>query len=241
MLPPNATPILHGVVGSNAYNLATETSDVDTLGVFMYPTESFFSVRQTPEQRHSWGVTPTQETFVQKDPDPDCTFHEVGKMLRLVTESNPTVIEILFMPEYLVCTPQGQLLIDNRLAFLCTSEVKRRYVRYVENQMARLMGRGDFGSEMKKRREKHARHCYRLLVQASQLLSTGNLTLALTDAQRAEAFAVSKLNDEDLNVYIADAAKKVEAVESVLPEEVDVELVNALLLHLRLPERHNAP
>lgn len=181
------------------------------------------------------------ETFVQKDPDPDVTFHELSKFVRLTVAGNPTVIEALFMADYTGLSEAGAMLVGHRDAFLSTDAVSKTYVGYVNGQIKRLMNRGDFSSDLKKRREKHARHCYRLLLQGTELLSSGTLTLALTDSQRAEAFAVSKLPDAELSEYVEEAISEIKKIPSVLPDEPNRELINKLLLHLRLPERHEAP
>lgn len=224
-LPENYKLILHGVVGSTAYNLAREGSDIDTLGIMMAPTEDFFRFK---------AVT---DTTVTSDPDPDCTLHELHKFTHLITKGNPTIIEVLFMAEYLTLTEEGQLLVANRDAFLSHRAVKGSYLGYVDGQVKRLLKRGDFDPDMKKRREKHARHCYRLLIQAHQLITTGSLCLWLSDDQRATAFAVGKMSDENFAAYIEDAISDIKKLDSVLPEEPDLERIDDLMLRLRLPER----
>ena len=41
--------ILSGIVGSTAYGLNNEGSDVDRLGVFAVPTRALFGLKQTAE------------------------------------------------------------------------------------------------------------------------------------------------------------------------------------------------
>lgn len=224
-IPEGYKLILHGVVGSTAYNLAREGSDVDTLGIMMAPTEDFFRFRNITE------------TVVRKDPHPDCTIHELSKFVSLIVKGNPTVIEALFMVNYHNIDEEGWALVANRSAFLSHRAVKGSYLGYVDGQVKRLLKRGDFDPDMKKRREKHARHCYRLLVQAEQLITKGYMTLWLTDAQRATAFAVGEMSDTMFASYIEDAIAKIKKLDSVLPEEPDVERIDELMLRLRLPER----
>ena len=62
-VPPNV--LLSGIVGSVAYGLDTEDSDVDRLGVFAAPTERLL------------GLHPPKPSVVSSKPD--ATFHEAGK------------------------------------------------------------------------------------------------------------------------------------------------------------------
>ena len=66
--------LLSGVVGSTAYGLATEDSDVDWLGVYAAPTEKIL------------GLHPPQESIVSTAPD--ITYHEAGKYCRLAPDEN---------------------------------------------------------------------------------------------------------------------------------------------------------
>lgn len=141
--------ILEGITGSTAYGLATPDSDVDKHGVYQAPT------------REVLGPFPPKETVVMNDPD--ITYHEVAKFIRLTAKANPTVLEILYLDDYTIITPVGQMLIDNRSAFL-SKTIYHSYGGYAIAQARRLNARGDsFSSDTKNRYSKHARHCYRLL------------------------------------------------------------------------------
>ena len=83
------TILLEGVVGSHAYGLATETSDVDTAGVFAVATEELFQLSK-PDQ--------TQVTH-----QPDSTYHEAEKFINLVKGCNPTAMELLWLDGSVVC------------------------------------------------------------------------------------------------------------------------------------------
>jgi hypothetical protein len=96
--------ILKARVGSHLYGLNTEHSDEDYLGVFVRPTEEVLSMFNN------------EETYVSKNPD--CTLHEVKKFIHLAAKGNPTVLELLYCPEYEVATYEGCLLVNNRELFL---------------------------------------------------------------------------------------------------------------------------
>ncbi len=161
MKPDNI--VLEGVTGSTAYGLATEHSDVDIKGIYLLPTSEVLSL----------GFDPLHTT--KDHTGPDWVYHEVGKFMKLVMGGNPTVTELLFLEEYTKLTPIGQLLIDNRDYFLSTRGVQKAYRGYAMGQAKDLAkrfaeGKEGYDSSLKNRYAKHTRHCFRLLLQARQLL-----------------------------------------------------------------------
>ena len=224
MKPDNI--ILEGVVGSTAYGLNTKNSDVDIKGVYMLDTKEVLSI----------GFN--QEHTTKDHTDPDWVYHEVGKFMKLVLNGNPTVTELLYLEDYTVLTPVGQLLIDNRDAFLSTKAVMNAYRGYAFAQAKKLNNRTEQGldgydSSLKNRFAKHTRHCFRLLMQARQLLETGTLTLRVTPEQREYLFAMGeKTADEVVEEFMRQDAE-FENIVSVLPDKPEMERLNDLLYEIR--------
>lgn len=224
MKPDNI--ILEGVTGSTAYGLATENSDVDVKGVYLLPTKDILSIGFNPEK--------TTKDHV----DPDWVYHEVGKFMKLVINGNPTVTELLYLNEYTQLSPIGQMLIDNRDAFLSTKAVTNAYSGYAFSQAKRLNNRTEQGldgydSSLKNRFAKHTRHCFRLLMQARQLLETGTLQVKVSPEEREYLFAMGeKTADEVVNEFMRQDAE-MKNVKSVLPDEPDYERLNNLLYEIR--------
>lgn len=224
MKPDNI--ILEGVTGSTAYGLATENSDIDVKGVYLLPTKTVLSIGFQPEH------TTKDHT------DPDWVYHEVGKFMKLVINGNPTVTELLYLDEYTTLSPIGQLLIDNRAAFLSTKAVSNAYRGYAFAQAKRLNNRTEQGldgydSSLKNRFAKHTRHCFRLLMQARQLLETGTLDVKVTPKQREYLFAMGeKTADEVVEEFMKQDAE-FENIVSVLPDEPDYDKLNDILYKIR--------
>lgn len=218
--------ILEAVVGSTAYGLNTENSDVDIKGVYLLPTKEVLSM----------GFN--QEHTTKDHTDPDWVYHEVGKFMKLVLNGNPTVTELLYADDYTQLSPVGQLLIDNRDAFLSTKAVMNAYRGYAFSQAKKLNNRTEQGldgydSSLKNRFAKHTRHCFRLLMQARQLLETGTLTLKVTPEQREYLFAMGeKTADEVVEEFMRQDAE-FENIVSVLPDKPDVKRLNDLLYKIR--------
>lgn len=164
--------VLEGIVGSTAYGLAHDDSDVDRLGIFIEPTASFLGLDGVPTRRQSW-----------KQPgDDDRTLHEVGKYAAKVLGGNPTFTELLWLPNHLytTVTPIGAELVDMRNAFLAAGPVRDSYLGYATQQFRKFDVRGgSFSSDTRKRTEKHARHMARLLLQGLHAWMTGEIVVNL--------------------------------------------------------------
>ena len=77
--------------GSHLYGLNNEDSDVDTSGVFILKKEALLGLGMD-----------FQELIA--DSRNDTTWYEIGKFMSMLTTSNPSVIESLFVPEDKVIT-----------------------------------------------------------------------------------------------------------------------------------------
>ena len=223
--------ILEGIVGSTAYGLATENSDIDKLGLYVAPTQEILSLRK-PE-----------ETIVKNKPD--ITYHEVEKFMNLALKCNPTVLELLFLENYEILTDEGIGLLTIKDAFL-SNTIKNSYGGYAVSQARKLNIRAYTDNELNKplkdvtrgfsaktsnRPFKHARHCFRLLQQGKQLLETGTLKVKVDN--RNELMALENLNITQVVALFEIEFEKFNKIKSVLPDKPDYGLVNAMLLKIR--------
>lgn len=219
--------ILEGITGSQAYGLDTEHSDTDIKGVYVLPTKDILSIGFNPEK--------TTKDHV----NPDWVYHEVGKFMKLVISGNPTVTELLYLDSYTVLTPIGEMLTASRDLFLSTKAVMNAYRGYAFSQAKRLNNRTEQGldgydSALKNRFAKHTRHCFRLLMQARQLLETGTLDVTVTPTQRDYLFEMGeKTADEIVDEFMRQDAQ-FDSIVSVLPDKPDMDELNALLYNIRL-------
>lgn len=209
--------LLSGIGGSHAYGLDTEGSDIDRYGVFLASTRSIM------------GIYPVQETITSTAPD--VTMHELGKFVRLAIKANPTILDLLYLEEYEVVHPAGQMLIDNRSIFL-SKTVYKSFGGYARAQAQRLKNRGDsFSSDTRNRTAKHARHCFRLMRQGAELLQTGTMTLRVEN--REELFALGEMPVDQVVERFEEEFARFDAVETSLPEEPDLEGINRMPLEIR--------
>ena len=223
--PPSI--LLSGIVGSVAYGLDTEASDVDRLGVFAAPTKQLV------------GLHPPKPSIVSTAPD--ATFHEAGKYAALALKVNPTVTELMWLPDdlYETRTPLGDALVRLRHNFLSRKAVRNAYLGYATQQFRRLENRGDgsFSADTRKRTAKHARHLYRLCTQAIILWQTGRLTVRLPhgDAVLCRKFGNDVAGgDLDAGRRVIEWAEHIVSTSPTpLPEQPDERAVEKWLQEVR--------
>jgi predicted nucleotidyltransferase len=111
--------------GSHAYGTSLPTSDIDIRGVAIAPKEYYHGL--------------TQVFKIAEQKEPDLVIFEVKKFLKLASESNPNVLELLYTePEdHLWVTPLGEKLLDSREIFL-SRRIKHTFSGYAISQLRRI-------------------------------------------------------------------------------------------------------
>ncbi|MCW7944800.1 nucleotidyltransferase [Streptomyces hygroscopicus] len=210
MTVPNI--LLSGIVGSTAYGLAHEGSDIDRLGLFAAPTEKLHGLHRPKESHVSTA--------------PDRTLHEAAKWCRLALGGNPTAMELVWLPDelYEVRTPLGDELIGIRMSFPSASRVRDAYLGYATQQFRRIEARdGEASSaDTRKRTAKHARHLKRLCHQGLELYTTGRVTLRVENPQEYHDFGERVAADPTAALPVLRLYEKAFAeTRTVLPEHPD--------------------
>lgn len=113
------------IVGSRAYGTATETSDTDHKGVYV----------QHPDEILSFDYLEQYE--LGKD---EC-YYEIKRFLQLLQTANPTVLEMLYMPDDCIVEmhPAFQLLLAQRDRFL-TTQCRNSFGGYAVAQIKKARG-----------------------------------------------------------------------------------------------------
>ncbi|MFG2951556.1 nucleotidyltransferase domain-containing protein [Streptomyces adustus] len=224
--------LLSGVVGSTAYGLARPGSDVDRLGLFAAPTEDLHGLHGPKESHVSTA--------------PDRTLHEAAKWCRLALGGNPTVMELVWLPDelYEVRTPLGDELIGIRLSFLSASRIRAAYLGYATQQFRKLQNRseGPLTAEVRRRTAKHARHLKRLCTQGYELYATGRLTITVDDPEGYHRFGEQVAADPGTALPLLRRFEEAfEETRSVLPERPDETAADAWLRRVRAQFWANTP
>lgn len=155
----------------------------------------------------------------------DNTGHEIGKYLRLVLKSNPTLIELMFMNDYEVLDETGQGLVALRDKVLYTKGIRSAYYGYAKAQVERVK------REYPNHKSKMARHAVRITTQGLELLTTGTTNVKVHD--RDWYFEFTELPFENMANIMDNSVEMLYTAESVLPDEPDVRAVADFLREVR--------
>jgi hypothetical protein len=206
------------VVGSQAFGLSGDDSDVDRRGIYLPPAELHWSLYGVPEQIEN---NDTQEAY-----------WELQKFLVMALKANPNILECLHTPLVEHATPLAQELLAARKRFL-SKLIYQTYNGYVMSQFKKLE------QDLRARGEikwKHAMHLMRLLLSGISALREGELRVRL-DEER-DALLTIKRGERpwpDVNAWRLRLHKEFdEAFASTqLPERPDYAWANEFLLKAR--------
>lgn len=214
--------MLRGEVGSRAYGLAGPSSDIDRMGLYSWRTERLFELRQPAAYYQA---------------DADTKWFEVRKYAELALGGNPTVMELMWLPEYEVASALGRELIGIRSAFLSAHRVRSAYLGYATQQFTKLERRGGtFSSDLGKRTAKHARHLLRLCQQGFSLYATGELAIRVPEPEKVMEFGerVAAGDIELARGMMARYEQMFDDVATVLPSQPDKKRVDQWLRLVRM-------
>lgn len=117
--------IYKAIVGSQAYGTNTKNSDIDYKGVYAQSVEELI------------GFNYKEQIEVSKD---EC-YYEVRRFLQLLQSANPTMLELLYMPDDCVIEkhPAFELIIENKHHFL-TKKCLHSFGGYAIAQIKKAKG-----------------------------------------------------------------------------------------------------
>ncbi|MDP9417362.1 MAG: nucleotidyltransferase domain-containing protein [Actinomycetota bacterium] len=206
------------VVGSRAFGLAGDDSDIDTRGVYVAPTSAFWSLAKPPP--HVEG------------PAPEWFSWEVERFCELALKANPNLLEVLHSPTVVVRTEVGAELVGLRGAFL-SQLAYQTYSGYVLSQFKKLE------ADLRQHgapRWKHVMHLLRLLLSARGLLATGRLELGVGEHRdRLLAVRRGELAWDDVEAWRLRLHREVDEAlaRTPLPATPDVGTVERWLRSIR--------
>jgi predicted nucleotidyltransferase len=206
------------VIGSQAYGLAGEGSDIDRRGVYLPPADLHWSLYGVPDQLEN---DDTQEAY-----------WEVQKFLVLALKANPNVLECLWTPLVEKATPLAERLLAMRSCFL-SRLVYQTYNGYVLSQFQKMQADLRNKGQVK---WKHVMHLIRLLLSGIRILREGFVPVRVEE-HREKLLAIRR--GEVLWEEAEDWRKRLHqefnaaAEGTSLPERPDYEKASAFLLDAR--------
>lgn len=210
--------IFRCVVGSQAYGLAEDESDVDRRGIYLPAAEAHWSLGGVPEQLDM--------------PETEECYWEIQKFLTLALKANPNVLECLYTPLIELATPLAQDLRAMRDAFL-SRLIYQTYNGYVLSQFKKIDLRLRDGREIK---WKHAMHLIRLLLSGITALREGVIPVAVHEHRdRLLLIRRGRLAWDEVNAWRLELHRLFDEAYAAtkLPERPDYHRANALLLQAR--------
>jgi hypothetical protein len=207
------------VIGSQAYGLAGEGSDVDRRGFYLPPAERHWSLHGVPDQLED---DETQEVY-----------WEIRKFLTMALKANPNVLECLYTPLVETCAPLAAELRENRSRFL-SKLIYQTYNGYVLSQFRKLEQDLRTAGKIK---WKHAMHLIRLLLAGIVGLEEGEIPVRV-DGDLRERFLAIKRGEvpwEEIDAWRLDLHKRFDRAfeRTPLPDRPDYAWADDFLIRAR--------
>jgi len=221
--------IAHGTfIPSNDPN---SIDDMDILGIAIPPREWFFGLRQF-------------EQFERKEGCWDILIYDFRKFIRLLTKSNPNVMQMLWTPEHHILKTSGAhgKLVANKHLFVHKG-IYKSFCGYSYGQLHKMESMAYNGYMGEKRKQlvakfgydcKNAQHLIRLLRQGTEFLKTGELVVERPDRRELIDIKTGKWSIEKVKRTATDLFKEMEAAhaESKLPESPDHPAIDSLVQNI---------
>lgn len=123
-LKKNNCIIFEAISGSVAYGLNHNDSDVDIRGVFVLPKEFYYGF-----------------TYVDQvnDETNDTVYYEMGKFMKLLAKSNPTILEVLNTPEQYI-NIKTDLFPEFEMSRILSKQCYNTFANYAFSQVKKARG-----------------------------------------------------------------------------------------------------
>lgn len=211
------TTILQGLVGSTVHGLNVQDGieDRDEMGVCLEDIE-YVAGLETFEQAiyRTAAEREHRHDARSRAGDLDLVIYSLRKYVRLALKGNPTILNLLFVPESecVVLTPNGREL-QELAPYIVSREAGKAFLGYLQAQKQRLLG--ERGGKDVKRPEleaaygfdtKYAMHMLRLGFQGVELLRTGRMSLPMREPERSYLYGV-RIGQETLDRCLTRAGE----------------------------------
>ncbi len=210
--------IFRCIVGSRAYGLEHDESDVDRRGIYLPPAQLHWALYGVPEQLEN---DATQEVY-----------WELEKFLKLALKANPGILECLYSPLVEHATPLAHELLSIREAFL-SKLVYQTYNGYVLSQFKKIEQDVRTRGEV---RWKHPMHLIRLLLSGIAILREGYVPVRVEEHREALlAIRRGEMPWHEVDAWRLALHRQFDRAFTAtpLPERPDFERANAFLLKAR--------
>lgn len=227
--------IIRGVVGSTAHGTAIDgQDDRDEMGVFIEPPECVCGLR--PCDHYIYRDKP--EGVRSEAGDLDLTMYSLRKFIRLATQGNPSVIILLWLPEFAARTPLGEELVQMREAFI-SRESGQRFLGYLVAQKMKLKGERANTVNRPELIERYgydtkfAMHALRLGLEGIELLTDRRLTLpvAQPNLSMLRSVRMGEVGKDEALWLIEATEQRLRLLVEQCEWKADMEAIDAFAVH----------
>lgn len=235
------------MMGSVAYGVSSDTSDMDVYG-FCVPTKELVFPHLAGE---IFGFGKQKERFEQfqqhhiEVPEEmagrgrmyDVSVYNIVKYFQLCMENNPNMIDSLFTPQFCVLhiTKIGSMVRENRRMFLHRGAY-HKFLGYAHSQLHKMTSKNPVGKRLELREQfgfdvKFAYHLIRLSDECEQILTMGDLDLQRS-REHMKAVRRGDVSEAEIREWFSAREKTLEKAyaESTLPYSPDEQAIKNLLL-----------
>ena len=235
------------IMGSVAYGVSSDTSDMDVYGFCVPPKDMIFphlageilgfgqqiNRFEQYQQHHildKSALAGAGRTY-------DITIYSIVKYFQLCMENNPNMIDSLFTPANCVLhiTKLGNMVRENRKIFLHKG-AWHKFKGYAYSQLHKMTTKDPIGQRKKIIESygydvKFAYHVVRLLNEVEQILIEGDIDLQ-RNREQLKSIRRGEWKESDIRDYFASKEKDLEKLylESSLPYSPDEAKIKKLLV-----------
>jgi predicted nucleotidyltransferase len=245
--PPKWLPLnthYQTIMGSVAYGVSSETSDVDIYGFCIPPKEIIFphlSGEIIGFGRQIQRFEQFQQHHIKEvgeERNYDISIYSIIKYFQLIMENNPNMIDSLFTPTNceIQITRIGQMVKSERKMFLHKGSW-HKFKGYAYSQVHKMKSREPVEGKRKELIEKFgydvkfAYHVVRLLDEVEQIMREGDIDLQ-RNREQLKSIRRGEWKMQDIEDHFSRREKELTTLynESKLPHGPDEEKIKTLLL-----------
>lgn len=237
------------IMGSVAYGVSSDTSDMDVYGWCIPEKEVVFPHlageivgfgRQKKrfdqfQQHHIW----VEDELGGKGRNYDLSIYNIIKYFQLCMENNPNMVDSLFTPQECVLhiTQVGNMVRENRRMFLHKG-CWQKFKGYAYSQLHKMRSKNPEGKRKELREQfgfdvKFAYHVIRLLDECEQILTDGDLDLRRA-REHMKAVRRGEVAEEEIRKWFDIKEKQLEELyhrePSPVPYKPDEGKIKAVLM-----------
>lgn len=247
------------IMGSVAYGVSSDTSDMDIYGfaipkkevlfphltgIVLIPVKNDGNLFQVGFDDPAYLFTQWQQhgvidesAMAGKGREYDFTIFNIVRYFDLLMQNNPNIIDSLFTPQECVLhtTHVGNLVRENKEVFLHKG-CYQNFKQYAYSQLHKMTTKNPKGKRKEMREKfgfdvKFGYHLVRLLNECEQLLTTGTMDLRKNNEQ-LKAIRRGEMGESEIRKWASDKERQLEAlfVKCELPAKPQKEKIKTLLL-----------